>query len=434
MKIRTRLLLFLLPTLIGSIALVSSLLAYNWYGEIVDGFKTRLKTAVVSAAALVDPEELQEKNLLHSQPLKREFSLIQKELEISDLYLIPPNSPQLASIPKDLHITPIYNSVDNQKVMTGYAPIFDRFGHVMGVVAADIHVDLIAQKFRETLLLILICSGLTILIMIATLFVIANKISRPVQKLNNTALAIAAGQYGESIRVQGPREIAELANTLNTMSECLLENINRLKENSILRERLYGEYECAMLLQHLMLQKNIDNCRSDAIAVKSLTFFSDNPRGFLLDLPKTESSHLFQIHLAEAEEEGFEGMYELLTQYKHSKENKDLTTLFLNRQTATLESKGPHTPLLWSLEQGRFLEPTQKLEPGDLFFLYNRGFARFYQNEQKISEFLSKVLRVFAHEGLETLSSMLQKEIAFATKRKESEEDLHLLCFQALNI
>ena len=59
MKIRTRLLLFLLPTLVGSIALVSTLLAYNWYGEILDGFKTRLKSAVVATAALIDPEELQ---------------------------------------------------------------------------------------------------------------------------------------------------------------------------------------------------------------------------------------------------------------------------------------------------------------------------------------------------------------------------------------
>ncbi len=113
MKIRTRLLLFLLPALVCNIALVSMLLAYNWVGE-----------------------------------------------------------------------------------------------------AANKHLPV-------SLLLIVVFAALTILLMVASLFIVANKIARPVQKLNNSALAIAAGQYGESIQVKGPKEIVELANTLNTMSECL---------------------------------------------------------------------------------------------------------------------------------------------------------------------------------------------------------------------
>ena len=220
MKIRTRLLLFLLPTLVGSIALVSTLLAYNWYREILDGFKTRLKSAVVATAALIDPDEIEE-HRLSLNFLSEALRPIKKDLAISDLYFLPVNSPRLASISKDLHLTPIYESPQGEKLMTGYAPIYDRFGHLMGLMAADINVNLINEKFRESLFLIILSAGLTILIMIATLFMIANKISRPVQKLNNSALAIAAGQYGESIAADGPREIAELANTLNTMSECL---------------------------------------------------------------------------------------------------------------------------------------------------------------------------------------------------------------------
>jgi HAMP domain-containing protein len=339
MKIRTRLILFLLPTLVGSIALVSSLFAYQWY-------------------------------------------------------------------------------------------------HVIGLMAADVGVEVINKKFQESLFLILLLAGLTILVMVITLFVIANKISRPVQKLNNSALAIASGQYGESIQVEGPREIAELANTLNTMSECLHENINRLKENSLLRERMYGEYECSMLLQHMMLQKNIDDCRSDAVAVKSITLFSESPRGLLLDFPKTESPDLFQIHMAEASEEGFEGMYQLLTQYKLSKESQTHTSLLLDRNRSTLKVKGLHVPLLWSLDQKRFLPLSQEsvqVDSGDFFFFFNQGLPRFYKDPQKIKDLLSKVLKVFAIDGLETTVSMLQKELAFATKRKDLEEDIHLLCFQILN-
>ena len=418
MKIRTRLLLFLLPTLIGSIALISTLLAYNWHGEILDGFKTRLRAAVISAAAL------------------KKFDIIRDELEISNLREISLDSPEIAQVPHTVHITSIYTGPSG-KVMTGYAPIRDEGGIITGIMAADISVELIDKKFQECLLLIIFSAGFTISIMVATLYFIAHKISRPVQKLNNSALAIAAGQYGESIHVQGPKEIAQLANTLNTMSECLHENINRLKENSLLRERTYGEYECSMLLQHLILQKNIDECRSDAVAVKSITFFSDNPKGVLLDFPKHEDPKHFHIHLAEAEEDGFEGMYQLLTCYKYSKTSQEHTSLVLDRTESILKWEGPQIPLIWSLEEKKFLKASTApihVESGDFFFLYNKGFSTFYRDPEKIVAFLSKVLKIFAQDGLETTVSMIQKEIGFAMKRKDLNEDIHLLCFQILNL
>ncbi len=296
--------------------------------------------------------------------------------------------------------------------------------------------EIVAQRFHMSIFLIIVCALFTIFLMVASLFIIANKISRPVQKLNNSALAIAAGQYGESIQVGGPKEIVELANTLNTMSECLHENINRLKENSLLRERMYGEYECAMLLQHMMLQKNIDECRSDAVAIRSITLFSENPRGLLLDFPKPENSSHFQIHMAEAEETGFEGMYQLLTQYKLSRETHTHTSLLFDRTSSTLHIKGPHIPLIWSLDEERFLEPLDgavKVDSGDYLFLLNQGLLRFYKGLKQVSEHLAKVLKVFASDGLETTTAMLQKELTFATKRKALEEDIHLLSFQVLN-
>ncbi len=427
MKIRTRMLLFLLPTLVLSIALISTLLAINWYKEIVEGFRTRLKSAVV-ATALSGGTSSEGREQLRDQ------------LQVTALYFVPIHSPEIETISKKIHITPIYKSKEGTKVMTGYAPIFDPNGYLMGLMAADINVSLIDKKFQESLLLILLFAGLTIAIVVVTLIPLANKISKPVQRLNNSALAIAAGQYGESIQVSGPKEIVELANTLNTMSECLHENINRLKENSLLRERMYGEYECAMLLQHMMLQKNIDDCRSDTIAAKSITFFSESPKGLLLDFPKTESPTLFQIQMIEAEEEGFEGMYQLLTQYKLFK-NKEFpfigTSLSFDQTTSTLQIKGPHTPFCWSLDEKKFLEPTQgvlKVDSGDYLFLFNQGLSNLYKGPKELSELLSKVLKVFASEGLETTTAMLQKELSFATKRISLKEDIHLLCFQILNI
>ncbi len=133
-----------------------------------------------------------------------------------------------------------------------------------------------------------------------------------------------------------------------------------------------------MLLQHLMLQKNIDDCRSDAVAIKSITFFSDHPRGLLLDFPKPDRPDLFQIHMAEALEEGLEGTYQLLTQYKYSKETQTHTSVILDRSKSILHSKGGQMPLLWSLDERRFIDWNSsqvKVESGDFFFLFNVGLS-----------------------------------------------------------
>ncbi len=308
--------------------------------------------------------------------------------------------------------------------------------HLLGYSAQELSPALIEEKFRAGIFVLLAGSGVAIFTMVCVLYWVANKISKPVQKLNNSALAIAAGQYGGFIEAQGPKEIAELANTLNTMSECLQENINRLQENSKQRARMYGEYECSILLQHLMLQKNIDQCRSDAIAVKPITAFSETPTGLLLDFPKSDNSRYIQIHMAEADEMGLEGMYQLLTRYRYAKESATRTFLVLDRSQSVLRWEGPQTPLIWSLRNMDWLtgeEKTLSVEPGDFFFLFNEGFSAFYRHPKKIADFLARVLKIFAQEGLETTAAMLQKEIGFSLRRKDLDADLHLLCFQILS-
>jgi HAMP domain-containing protein len=444
MTIRSRLLLFLLPILIGSITFLSTLFAINWNREIKKSFHVRLSSAVATAAALIDPEELDLARDAHriepkTASLSRDLARIRDELDIDSLYIVPIHAVALPSIPTQVSISKPHLAPDGHTIiLTGYAPIYDSHGYVMGLMAADIPADKIQRKFQESLLLILLTAGATLALVTLTLFALANRISKPVQQLNNSALAIAAGQYGESIHVEGPKEIVQLANTLNTMSECLHENINRLKENSLLRERMYGEYECALLLQHMMLQNNIDQCRSDAVGIKPITFFSENPRGLLLNFPKTDQPDHFLIHLAEAEEEGFEGMYELLSRYRQSKDPAPYSLLTLDCAHNTLSYRGAHPPFVWSLAQARLIPllPSEPLpvESGDLFFLYNSGLRAFFKHPSALPDLLSKVLKLFAQDGLDTTASMLHKELHFALKRKEAQDDLHLIAFQLLNI
>ncbi len=286
--------------------------------------------------------------------------------------------------------------------------------------------------------------GILILTTAFSLYYIAGKISRRIKKLNNSALAMAAGHYGQSIEIRGAKELGELANTLNTMSECLLENINHLKENSQQREQAYGETACARLLQQHLLQKSIDECASDAIAIKAITFTSDSPRGMILNFPRQSKEEHFVLQLAEAKEEGVDGMYELLSQYKLSKElpAKPLPfsslSLLLDRENSTIrsKSKGFPNPLFWSHSEEELSlvkGAAHSIKPGDFVFLMNQPLSAFFKSPERLSQLFTKVLKVFAQEGLESCAAMLQKEIAFQTKRKELDDDLHLICLQILS-
>lgn len=488
MKIRTRLLLFLLPTIILSNLLIASFLSYNWYLEIYSNFQNRFKSALQSMSAMMDEEEKKNASL-HSDTvaysLQEHTKQIRDEINITSLSIIriKPAEPQkpltltndnytfyrsvffpgqeeetvtrydfhkesdhIPYLTKSIHMTSVHTDPHSgRKIMTGYAPIFDKEGNVAAILAANASISPISQKLQEKLLIIIFTTAAAIALVFLSLLFVSNKIAHPVQRLNNTALAIAAGQYGDRIQVKGPKEIVELANTLNTMSECLHENINRLKENSLLRERMYGEYECAMLLQHLMLQKMIDECKSDAIAVKAITIFSENPKGLLLDLPKNEKNEHLQIHLVEAKEEGFEGMYDLLTQYKLSKETaaRELDETFPHLHV-TIDTQKPSfiyssnhftTPILWSMANQTIIENTHgevTLGSGDFLFLFNQSLITLCENQKKIQDLIAKIFRFFGDEGLETCASMLQKELSFLVKKKDLEEDIHLICFQLL--
>jgi hypothetical protein len=483
MTIRSRLLLFLLPPMIAAILFVSSALAYYWYQELLEGFQTRLRSAIVTSSALIHPDEIpiveNKKNKNPKNFLSKALKDIQAELDITHLYIIQmkpnlkqeesafpylfhsvalspfekaqePHVPHFAQshlpfFTHEVFITSVYKAKDGSKIMTGYAPILDAQENVVGVIAADISLKIIDKKLHEGLWMIALSSGMTILLITTILFIIANKIAHPVQKLNNSALAIAGGGYGQQIQVNGPKEIVELSNTLSTMSECLYENINRLKENSLLKEKMYGEYECALFLQNHMLQKVIDECEHDAIGLKAISFFSRNPRGLLLDLPQTDEKDQLLIHLVEAKDKGFEEMYQLLTNYKLFKENPQTNLgeefpslqLALHKETHQMSIRANQflAPFIWSTKQQKLHEPkstTFALEPGDLFFLSSSGLFHFFKGKEEIASILIKVLKFFAEDGLEICVGMLQKELSFATKRKELLHDMHLLAFQLL--
>lgn len=310
--------------------------------------------------------------------------------------------------------------VDNFKVITS-----------LGVDVSRQEID---QKLQNALFMIFLGSIVTVLMIITAVFFIADKISKPVRQLNQAALDIAAGEYETNIQVEGPKEIVELANTLNTMSECLADQMLRLKESSLIRERLYGEHECALLLQHYMLQKVVDDFHfSDLKIFLASTNLSKSSKGICLRYKGTELSE-FRLTIIEAKKAGFSALYELnrhsllplqeLTDYGY------IECFFENNFIFRYSSQELHSPLVWSLAEEQFVDIGQGISMHKnkyLIFLYNSALLDHFITEKAIQTWLGKVLRHFAKDGLNHLHTILSNELNYLARRASIKDNLYIL-------
>lgn len=279
----------------------------------------------------------------------------------------------------------------------------------------------------------------TLFLVIMTVFFIADRITEPVEQLNEAALAIAASNYEVGIDVKGPKEIVELANSLNTMRECLAEHINRLRERSLLRERMYGEYECGQLLQDYMLRKVIDEFTNPAIKMKLVNVnYSEHPKGLLFEVHPRQDGGL-KLCLFEALEPGFQGLFKVNRQAQMNGSGS-ISFPFVecewsnNYSSFHYKNQNLAPPLIWSIRKGEFIEnkngnhlPFQNM---DLVFLYNSDLADQFSNNQEIYHWFGKVLRHFDEDGLDIIHTMLTNELNFLAKREWSKRNFQIICIQ----
>lgn len=286
--------------------------------------------------------------------------------------------------------------------------------------------------------ILLIGSCVTLLLVIGTVFLIADRISKPVRQLNQAALKIAAGDYEANIQVEGPKEIVELAQTLNTMSHCLMEHMSRLRESSLIRQRMYGEYECALLLQHYMLEKVIEDFNHLHINLRLISVpLSPLQKGLFLKIERPLSCDLM-LTLLEAQEQGFAGLFQLNQwAYLPNKEFKDKPFIecqfvdqyhLLRYDTHTL-----FPPLVWSLKTQEFKQSSHQeipLQNRDMVFLYNSSLIEQFETQEAIKVWFAKVLRHFAEDGLETIHIMLMNELNFLAKKHHVKHNFKIIGLQ----
>ncbi len=498
MTIRSRLLLLLLPPLTAFLILISFFFYFNWSREILNGFKSRLQSVVVAASQTIPSSEIEwlaqhirESNISMDptyQSYRQELAALKQKLPVASIYIsqIEPiqqgtsftetNEGTLSAshyrqlillhvadkdnmtfqpgeydhsetnehqiyLTKKAFVTPVYEAHKNQeRLISAYAPILNKDGEVLALLGADVSMKEIDQKLNNAWLIILLGSCITLLLVISTVFLIAERISKPVRQLNQAALEIAAGDYEANIKVNGPKEILELGHTLNTMSECLVEHMSRLRESSLIRERLYGEYECALLLQHYMLQKVIEDFNHSHLRIRLISIpLSPLQKGLFLKVDR--SSNNLILTLLEAQDQGFAGLFQL-NQWAHLSREELQDKSFIECQFVDhyrILRYHTHTllpPLVWSVKSQQFIEGEHQeipLQNRDMIFLYNSSVVEQFETEEAIKAWFARVLRHFAEDGLDTIHTMLTNELTFLAKKQHAKRNFKIIALQ-LNI
>lgn len=498
MRIRTQLLLFILPPITALVLIVSYFCYVTWHKEALKNFRSTLQGITVASAQIIDPrdcqwliEHMNEKTVTDSAIYKkyiRSLTTICKLLPISSIYLVEVspvapgelpllnqpessknqpyegNNPQLAYrqryildigapgeplhtpgsygfsdsgefrvyLTKKPYISRIYEGRESgMRYMTGYAPLMNEQGAVVGLLGADLRLEVLDKKAQEIQGVIVLVALITIVCTTAGIIFIAEKLSNPVEELKNAALAIAGGMAGKTIEVEGPLEITELANALNTMSVCMRENMIRLEEASFVREKLLEHKECFRILQDKIISDTLSGFTHPHIRTQAIDMpGKEEGKPVLIEFSDSGPDHLV-VTFKESAKKGLDGIINLLRSHQISHR----LMLSLNREDTgwKLECTTAHMPkpLVWSTHKQQLYSATEEtLYPGDFIVLVNNNLYTVMSRDEIVHNWFSRAFYHFANEGIEACMSALKNEFLFLAKKQRFTSSLQLICLE----
>ncbi len=123
------------------------------------------------------------------------------------------------------------------------APIFRENGDISALAGADINVSIIEEKTRSALVTVLLTGLFCVLIASVAVVRVSNSLLRPIEELKGQALKVAAGDFGQEVRIDRPAELKELSDSFNDMSAALKGTIDGLTRSNqeLERERQRAE-------------------------------------------------------------------------------------------------------------------------------------------------------------------------------------------------
>lgn len=119
--------------------------------------------------------------------------------------------------------------VVNAWYISAYEPIRDIDNNIIGILYVGVLKQPFTDLLRNTILVFLgIAIGVILIIIFVAIF-LTKKISRPLQKLEEVAKKIENGDYRSNFSIKAPREIENLATSLNQMAKELENEKNELE-------------------------------------------------------------------------------------------------------------------------------------------------------------------------------------------------------------
>lgn len=113
------------------------------------------------------------------------------------------------------------------------AAVYGPDGSVVAAAGADVNISIIGDKTRWALLKVCLvgvfCLGLASLAAVK----VGDRLARPIEKLKTEALKVAAGQFGQQVRVESPAELRDLALSFNEMSAALDRTLDGLTRSNL---------------------------------------------------------------------------------------------------------------------------------------------------------------------------------------------------------
>lgn len=325
-------------------------------------------------------------------------------------------------------ITPVYTArLHPERLISAYAPILDEKNNVLALVGADVSMSSVDKKLQNALVSLVISACAIVILVSLSVLAAANKISKPVQRLKEGALNIAAGEYDTTVEVKEPLEIAELAHTMNTMSACLKEQFQRLEQSAATRERLFGEYECALLLQKKMFLGVCETFSHPHLQLQGLcTSSASQPHGVYVELSCLD---LLRIDFLEDPRFGFESLFSLLKEPLSAPTSFNLV-LDWEKGLLRYSFRDHFPPLLWSANKLTPLDDNESevaLPDGAIVILTGLGAMPVFKTVRELSLWLERPLKHFASEDFTLLTEMLHKELSLLCQRSYLEWDLFFL-------
>jgi hypothetical protein len=170
----------------------------------------------------------------------------------------------------------------------------------------------------------------------------------------------------------------------------------------------------------------IEQFHDPRLAIKHIASASST-LGYGAKLLIDQSKENITLTFQQSQEEGFEGIYHLLSSANGNFNNASLQFNF-NTNQLNISTQSMPLPIFWSLQQMRFAPDAEKhtFAAGDLVLLYNQELEDAFPSRAAIKEWLNRVFRQFGKDPMALMATMLGSELNFWQKKQPTTRNVHL--------